>query len=114
MTDLTIWKFTVPPVDTSRISMPDGARVLSVHVQQGDILLWAEVDPDAATSLRRFRLIGTGHVLPADERRRFIGTILIRGVSLVFHLFELLGEESMPIGSPHDTALVLARRLDRG
>lgn len=64
--------------------------MLSVAVQNGDVNLWAEVDADNPLIHRKFRTSGTGHPLPTGESRRFIGTFLVHGGALVFHLFEIL------------------------
>ncbi len=85
----SVWKYVVPVQDTFSITTRQGAKILSVDVQGGAPCLWAEVDPGAPEEVRHFRLCGTGHVIPAGETRRFVGTLLLHGDSLVFHLFEL-------------------------
>lgn len=90
MTTKSIWKYSVSANDVFVLNMPVGATVLSVAVQGVDVNLWAEVDPSNQSAQRRFRLAGTGHPIPADEPRRFIGTFLSQGGALVFHLFEIL------------------------
>ena len=84
-----IWKFEVIGDDVFTRQMPRGATILSIAEQRGDVCMWAEVDPEAPKETRRFRLAGTGHPMPADEKRRFIGTVLSRNGSFVFHLFEI-------------------------
>jgi hypothetical protein len=84
-----VWKYPVPIDDVFSVDMPWGAEVLSVAVQGSEVCMWAEVNPGAAMKLRRFRMCGTGHHMPMHEARRFVGTFLLHGGSLVFHLFEL-------------------------
>ena len=85
----SVWKYTVPVADTFSIETRRGAKILSVAVQGDEVCIWAEVNPTAPVEERRFRMCGTGHPIPEDEDRRFVGTVLLRGGSLVFHLFEL-------------------------
>jgi hypothetical protein len=84
----TIWKFPLPVETVVRISMPAGASVLSVHERNGDLCLWALIDPDATREMREFRVHGTGHPVPEDRPLRFIGTAHLMGGALVFHVFE--------------------------
>ena len=83
-----IWKFTLPVTDYPVVSMPKGARVLSVGVQHGEVQVWALVDPEAPTELRRFMKIDTGQCMtePCVERIRFIGTVQMG--DLVWHIFD--------------------------
>lgn len=77
MGGLTIWKFPVPVADEVEVSMPTGARILSLNIQDGQPRIWAFVDILAAvargnclhhTPLRvarhrsRLRRTDTGHV----------------------------------------------------
>lgn len=57
---MTIWKFPLAVAVENAITMPAGARVLSVQMQNGQPTLWAMVDPSAPPTRRRFRLAGTG------------------------------------------------------
>jgi hypothetical protein len=65
--------------------MPEGAHVLTVGMQVGEIIAWATVDPDAPREERTFLVRGTGHKLNGREGR-YIGTVFPG--SLVFHVFE--------------------------
>lgn len=86
MATTTVWKFPIPVNDTVTIPMPIGAEVLSVQLQHDDACVWARVDREMPMEPRRFHWRGTGH--PADGLGRFVGTILVHGGELVFHLFE--------------------------
>lgn len=85
----SVWKYTAPTSDTFTIDTRRGAKILSVAVQGNALCVWAEVDPEAPAEARRFRLCGTGHPIPADEPRQFVGTVMTHSGALVFHLFEL-------------------------
>lgn len=83
---MTVWKFVIADPETP-VRMPEGAEVLHVAEQRGQVCLWALVEPTARQVDRRFVIAGTGHPLPA-HRGRFVGTVLISGGALVFHVWE--------------------------
>jgi hypothetical protein len=57
-----VFKFMLLVQDMQVLTLPKDAQILTVHVQQGDICLWALVDPEETeTTTRLFRLAGTGH-----------------------------------------------------
>ena len=85
----TIWKFPLDAEDVIELDMPEGAEALHVSTQYGNPCLWARVDPKAPTEKRRFRFAGTGHPL-TDDVGRHIGSWLMQGGALVFHLFEMV------------------------
>ena len=80
-----IYKYPVDLTDDQQISMPVGAQVLTLQMQDRKPTIWALVNPDAPKEIRRFALFGTGH--PFDPSGlTYVGTFQTRG--LVFHLFE--------------------------
>lgn len=83
---MTVWKFVIADPETP-VQMPRGARVLHVAEQRGDVCVWAEVDPSMPLEPRRFVVAGTGHPLPA-YRGPFLGTVLLAGGALVYHVWE--------------------------
>jgi hypothetical protein len=84
----TIWKFPVPIEDCFELSMPAGARLLSVQCQHGEPQLWALVEPDAPGECRRFYVAGTGHLRGDLDGATYVGTFQSSDGFLVFHLFE--------------------------
>lgn len=87
--NLCIWKFAVQPEDSFKVTMPKGAKVLSVATQHGAPMMWALVDADAAPVERRVHVFGTGHAVPASVAMgsEFAGTFQLHGGALVFHVF---------------------------
>jgi hypothetical protein len=81
-----VWKFRAPIQDTFEITMPRGAEVLTVQMQESfsDPQVWAKVDQGADPETRFFNWVGTGHEMP--DVGRYIGTVQYG--RLVFHLFE--------------------------
>ncbi len=83
---MTIWKFDVSIDDSFVLSMPMGARPVSVQMQCDKPCLWAIVDELRPVEQRRFYIVGTGHDIP--RRAAYVGTFQQHGGMLVWHLFE--------------------------
>jgi len=84
-----VFKYAVPANDEFTLSMPTGARLLSVQSQLGEPFLWALVDDAAETATRKFALRGTGHDAEGLEGSVFVGTFQLANGRLIFHLFDL-------------------------
>lgn len=69
------------------ITMPQGAETLHFGYQDHEGFVWAKVDTDKPTELRRFIVVGTGFDI-GDYAFKHIGTAL-DGL-LVWHLFEAM------------------------
>ena len=87
MATKTIWKYEIPDGQIVTVSMPKGARLLSVQVQRGVPMLWALVDPKAPVERRTFHIAGTGWDFDPDGLN-YVGTFQVSGGEFVFHLFE--------------------------
>lgn len=89
----TIYKFQLYVMDEVTIPMQPGAEILTVREQDGQLALWAIVDPDRpATEMRRFRVVGTGNPMHAFQPTwRYIGTIQQATAfgEMVWHVFEV-------------------------
>ena len=88
MSATTVWKFPVTMQDEITIDMPEGAFPMFVAPQNGTVFLWARVNPSHHLIQRRFRVAGTGHPI-SDGVGRHIGSFMLHGGTLVFHLFEM-------------------------
>ena len=88
----TIFKYNISINDCQTIEMPKDAEILKTGVQNGKMVLWALVNPEYGKEQRWFRLIGTGHKITDEisNNMHYIGTFLLYGDSMVFHLFEML------------------------
>lgn len=87
---LTIWKFSLQIIDRQIVQMPSSARILSVQMQGGELMLWAVVDTAEALKSHYIEIFGTGHPMPPlvpDAERQFYGTVQDNG--LVWHVFGL-------------------------
>lgn len=81
-----IWKYTLALKDgpqTHRI--PAGGKIVHVHMQDGWVTLWAEVDPKARKRTRAFYVHGTGH--PITPGASYVGTAHGQD-GLVWHVYE--------------------------
>lgn len=87
---MVIWKFELAITDMQEVTMPDGAELLSVANQNGNLCLWAIVDPSKERRRRYIEIIGTGNPMPTDMGvdRKFIGTAVVN--PFVWHVFERL------------------------
>lgn len=83
-----VFKFEIPIDDEVVIDMPEGAEVLHFDVQGELPYIWVRVDPDLPEKEYRFRFAGTGHHLE-DNVGKHLGSCMMRGGALVWHLFEL-------------------------
>lgn len=90
-----VYKYDIPMEDEFELELPEGADPVRV-ARQGDVArLWCLVDPDAPSEIRRFRHAGTGHEIDYDpEELEHIGTYFLYRRSLVFHVFEILDQDS--------------------
>lgn len=83
-----IFKYQLDVVDRQVVRAPRGWKPLSVGVQRDMVCIWASVDPDAEVVDHVFWIHGTGHRAVAVEvGAEFLGTVLLHGGDLVFHVF---------------------------
>jgi hypothetical protein len=82
----TIHKYQLDIEDECRGMMQRGARLLTAAMQNGALMVWAEVRPDEPKVTRVFYIRGTGHPMGAAAGRPHVGTVFIR--DLVFHVFD--------------------------
>ena len=86
--DLTIWKYELKAVDEQDITMPRGARILTVQAQYGTAHLWAMVTPDSKPEKRKIHIRRTGDSTSSScSHENYIGTFQLEGGELVFHVF---------------------------
>lgn len=85
-----IWKFEIPAQSNSQVELPHGCEILSVGSQGDSVFMWGKFPEENQERLdtREFEVYGTGHPIPGDVKRKFIGTVHMYGGSLVFHIFE--------------------------
>lgn len=87
---IKVFKYKLRPVAVLFVEMPVSAQILSVGVQDDEIVLWALLpNSDSPTRPRSISVVGTGWVIPNHiDLRTFIGTVQIPSNGLVFHVFD--------------------------
>jgi len=85
---MTIWKYVVPLVDGGEVKeIPRGYVPLQVSEQANLLCLWVLVDPDAPRDRIRLFARGTGQPFDAAEIAVYLGTGIMHGGRLVWHVF---------------------------
>lgn len=83
----TIWKFELVATDEQKVSMPVGAKILTVQLQKDTLVLWAMVPYTDAREDRTICVFGTGNPIPgSNSNYRYIGTF--QQDWFVGHVFE--------------------------
>jgi hypothetical protein len=70
-----------------KVEMPSMSKILTVHDQYMEPVLWALVEPKNKTVERYFRVVATGKEAPSGS---YLGTVFIEGH--VWHVFEVMGK----------------------
>ena len=81
----TIFKYALN-LGRTVLDLPNGAKVLTVQMQQDTPCMWAQVDTEQAKFPHAFNAYATGEVMP-DNPGQYVGTFEMNG-ALVFHLFK--------------------------
>jgi hypothetical protein len=82
-----VWKYELTPTHQT-FEMPTGAKIVSVILQRGGPVMYAEVDPTAPLVKRNFIVVATGDSVYYEDAE-FIATIGLADGALVFHVFEV-------------------------
>lgn len=82
-------KYTLDKVGLNEVRMPAEAKILSVHAQGRSPQLWALFDTEEEYEDTHIILVQpTGAPIKGDSGE-FIGTVLLMGGDLEFHIFDL-------------------------
>ncbi len=88
-----IWKFILPMNVGGygyTMTMPEDAKILSIGIQDDNICIWAQVNPENTnTEPRHFFIVGTGHVIHYNKIN-FIGRVT--SGAFEWHIFERIEE----------------------
>ncbi len=85
---MKVFKYPLRLVDTDLLPIPVGAKFLHVAMQNGKPYLWAAVDETKPTPPHKIHICGTGHDRPEIKPESYIGTFMMAGESLVWHVFD--------------------------
>jgi len=88
-----IFKYPLRAQDIQAVIMPLGSKILSIGTQfvEGSeaLFVWAMVDPvEESMESKDIRIVGTGHIIMDPDEWSFIGTAMMMGGRLVWHIFE--------------------------
>lgn len=84
----TIYKFPLEVEDSQVVQMPLDAEILKVSTQRQRPTLWALCDNEKVPEDRIIQMRGTGHPCTGLSSEDYIGTFIMLGGDLVFHVFE--------------------------
>lgn len=91
---ITIYKQALAVTDIQTVSLPLGAEILFAREQRDAICIWYRCDSDQVVKREvEIAVCGTGHPCPPADEARYLGSALIYGGALVFHVFERLYKE---------------------
>lgn len=82
---MKIFKYPLELTDAQVLQLPAGAKPLHVDDQQGQLCLWAAVDPSRETKPYAVAIVGTGHDLPDVLAIKHLGSV--QQGSFVWHVF---------------------------
>lgn len=84
-----VYKYPLEVQDRQVITIPKGAKILSLHVQDSTPCIWVLVDANEQQKEKVvLRTFGTGQSLYSNGKNlEFIGTYLLRNDQAVFHVF---------------------------
>lgn len=82
---MNIYKYPLTSM-FNRIEMPEGAKILTMQLQNGTPCIWALVEPNAPKTERIFEVLVTG-IGFKDSPATYIGTYQFGG--FVGHVFEI-------------------------
>lgn len=79
----TIWKFSID--ETLMVKAPGLGKTVLVGAQHSDHwVAWVEVDTDRPDTLRKYRIVGTGHPIP-DDAKSHVGSYI--DGAFVWHVY---------------------------
>lgn len=83
-----VFKFTLFLVDKQFVTMPKGAKILTIQPQGRSIQLWALVDESQPMIGRKIECYGTGHTIEDPNGLIYIASIQTHADSFIWHFFE--------------------------
>lgn len=89
---MRIWKYQLDVTEKQSLELPQGAKILTVQMQQESPQLWALVDEKKFDDMemRQIAIYGTGNPFPDGDLGKYIATFQMHGGLLVFHAFEIV------------------------
>jgi len=83
----TIHKYALEVTDRQTVSLPQGARILTAQLHEGQLVMWAEVDDlSDDREERTVRIFGTGNPIAHGFTLDYIASVQMR--PYVWHIYE--------------------------
>ena len=74
----------------AKVSMPIECEILKIATQNNAVCAWGIVEPKKEENeFRYFQFVGTGHYLNKNVVGKYIDSVMINDMTLVFHIFEI-------------------------
>lgn len=80
----TIYKYKLEITDQQLLTIPEQPHFLHVGEQDGELMLWAEVDSEKEKTNFEVYVCGTGNPIP-EKAKHYLGTVQIE--IFVWHVF---------------------------
>lgn len=81
----SIWKYPLELIHQQTINVPVDARPVCVQMQNGQLMLWADVSPDAIAAPFEVMIMGTGGEREENPDFHYLGTVQDR--VYIWHVF---------------------------
>jgi len=88
----TVYKYPLELADVQDVRLPRASEILHVAEQHGSLFLWAWVNTSEPHESVTIAICGTGHPTPEPHEARHIGSVVMTGGHLVWHVFRAAGE----------------------
>jgi hypothetical protein len=75
--------------DVATVVMPYDAEIINFVPYRGGPAIWAIVDPNQRTELRRYQMVPTGWTIPADGKYVGSATMIRDGNVMEMHFFQV-------------------------
>ena len=83
-----VYRFELPTPGEVKIEIPAGAQILHVALGKRLPCIFALVDTEAPSVVRRFRVVHTGDEIPDADSLHHVGSFLVGPERISFHVFE--------------------------
>lgn len=83
-----IFKYELAITDRQNLTMPAGAQILTVQLQNEKVQLWALVSEDNPPKVHNIECYGTGHPIDKPNFLVHIASVQTNGGQFIWHFFE--------------------------
>ena len=85
----TVFKYKLETTEYQVLQIPRDGKILTVQIQQNNVVLWVLVEADKEYEDRTFIIVGIGHpIYETDKELIYIGTYQLSDGEFTRHVFE--------------------------